>query len=242
MQSSSPTPFAAKNGRRIHGTIAHDLGVAILTGRYAPGETLPGEVEFAQTLGVSRSAYREAIRILVAKGLVESRTRTGTRVSSRERWNLLDPEILAWSFETEPSEAYIRDLFELRMIVEPAAAALAAERRTGDDLARITEALLEMRQYGLAVPQGQAADQRFHTAILGAARNAPLTTLSSSIAAAVSWTTIFKQRKRALPRDPLPDHERLYEAIAAADADAARTAMADLVRLALQDTELALEG
>lgn len=229
-------------GRRIHGTIAHDLGVAILDGSYAPGDTLPGEVEFAQSLGVSRSAYREAVRILVAKGLVESRTRTGTRISSRERWNLLDPDILAWSFESEPSEAFIRDLFELRMIVEPAAAGLAAQRRDDADLARMREGLDAMKQYGLAAPEGQAADQRFHTAILTAARNAPLITLSSSIEAAVTWTTIFKQRQRALPRDPLPDHARLFDAIAAADPDAARARMAELVRLALEDTELSLKA
>ena len=228
--------------RRIHGTIAHDLGVAILAGRYAPGETLPGEVEFAHTLGVSRSAYREAVRILIAKGLVESRTRTGTRVSSRDRWNLLDPEILAWSFESEPGKDFVRDLFELRMIVEPAAAALAAERRGEADLARLHEAIDGMRRHGLATPEGQAADRLFHTAILSAARNAPLLTLSSSIGAAVNWTTIFKQRRRGLPRDPLPDHVKLYDAIVAGKPAAARAQMAELVRLALEDTELSLGG
>ena len=237
-----PVPRARPGARRIHGTIAHDLGVAIVTGHYQPGETLPGEIEFAQSLGVSRSAYREAVRILIAKGLVESRTRTGTRVSPRERWNLLDPEVLAWSFESEPSEAFVRDLFELRMIVEPAAAELAAERRNEADLTRLHEAIGGMRRHGLATPEGQAADQHFHTAILSAARNAPLITLSSSIAAAVSWTTIFKHRKRGLPRDPLPEHESLYEAIVAGDPPAARARMVELVRLALQDTELSLKG
>lgn len=235
-------PNAPKSALRIHGTIARDLGVAILTGRHQPGETLPGEIEFAQSLGVSRSAYREAVRILIAKGLVESRTRTGTRVSPRDRWNLLDPEILAWSFETEPSKDFVRDLFELRMIVEPAAAELAAERRDDADIAQMHEAIEGMRRHGLATAEGQAADQSFHTAILSAARNAPLVTLSSSIAAAVSWTTIFKQRKAGLPRDPLPDHERLYEAIVAGNPEAARKQMADLVRLALEDTELSLKG
>ncbi|HWI87089.1 MAG TPA: FadR/GntR family transcriptional regulator [Sphingomonas sp.] len=238
-QTALPQPAA---GLRIHGTIAHDLGVAIVAGEYAPGDTLPGEIEFAHKLGVSRSAYREAIRMLAAKGLVESRTRTGTRVSVRERWNLLDPDILAWAFESEPSEAFIRDLFELRMIVEPGAASLAAERRGDADLQQMSHALLEMKRYGLAHPDGQAADKRFHAAILTASRNAPLITLSSSITAAVSWTTIYKQRKRALPRDPLPDHERLYEAIAAGDPDAARATMAELVGLALRDTELSREG
>jgi len=235
-------PPAPPSARRIHGTIARNLGVDILTGRYQPGETLPGEIEFAQSLRVSRSAYREAVRILIAKGLVESRTRTGTRVSPRERWNLLDPEVLGWSFESEPDEAFVRDLFELRMIVEPAAAEFAAARRDAADLARLKEAIAGMRRHGLATPEGQAADQAFHTAILSAARNAPLVTLSSSIAAAVSWTTVFKHRKRGLPRDPLPDHERLYEAIVAGDPEAARKQMVALVRLALEDTELSLRG
>ena len=235
-------PNAPKSALRIHGTIARDLGVAILTNRYQPGETLPGEIDFAQTLGVSRSAYREAVRMLIAKGLVESRTRTGTRVSPRDRWNLLDPEVLAWSFETEPSKDFVRDLFELRMIVEPAAAELAARRRDDADIQHMHEAIEGMRRHGLGNAEGQAADQRFHTAILAAAGNAPLVTLSSSIAAAVSWTTIFKQRKAGLPRDPLPDHEKLYEAIVAGDPEAARKQMAELVRLALEDTELSLKG
>ncbi|MGY2051438.1 FadR/GntR family transcriptional regulator [Methylobacterium sp. JK268] len=234
-------PLASAGARRIHGTVAHDLGIAILAGRYAPGEVLPGEIEFSEHLRVSRTAYREAIRILVAKGLVESRPKTGTRVSQRNRWNLLDPDILAWAFEADPSEAFIRDLFELRLIVEPAAAALAAARRSAGDLARMGHALEEMAQFGLATDAGRAADQAFHHAVLEATRNASLIALSSSIAAAVTWTTIFKQRRRALPRDPLPDHRRLFEAIVAADPEAARAAMSDLVRLALADTEMSMK-
>jgi DNA-binding FadR family transcriptional regulator len=233
-------PFEGQGSKRIHGSIARDLGVAILTGRYAPGEILFGEIEFSEQLKVSRSAYREAIRILAAKGLVESRPKTGTRVSERGRWNVLDPEVLAWTFASEPSESLIRDLFELRMIVEPPAAALAAERRTGADLAAMGHALGEMARFGLATDEGRAADQAFHHAVLAAARNAPLIALSSSIAAAVTWTTIFKQRKRKLPRDPLPDHRRIYDAIADADPEAARAAMTELVRLALEDTKLSL--
>lgn len=233
-------PMSAQGTRRIHGSIARDLGIAIVTGHYMPGDTLPGEIEFSEQLKVSRSAYREAVRILAAKGLVESRPKTGTRVSARNRWNVLDPEVLGWTFESEPAESLIRDLFELRMIVEPAAAALAAERRNGIDLAQMGHALGEMARFGLATEEGRAADQAFHHAVLEAARNAPLIALSSSIAAAVSWTTIYKQRKRKLPRDPLPDHRRIYEAIADADPAAAREAMTELVRLALQDTESSL--
>ncbi|MEH3148754.1 MAG: FadR/GntR family transcriptional regulator [Methylobacterium frigidaeris] len=230
----------ASAGRRIHGSVARDLGIAILAGRHAPGAVLPGEIEFSEQLGVSRTAYREAIRILSAKGLVESRPKTGTRVSPRGRWNLLDPDILAWAFESEPSEAFVRDLFELRLIVEPAAAELAAGRRSGLDIARMGHALEEMARHGLAAAAGRAADQAFHHAILEATRNAPLIALSSSIAAAVTWTTIFKQRRRALPRDPLPEHRVLYEAIVAGEPARARARMTDLIRLALADTELSM--
>jgi DNA-binding FadR family transcriptional regulator len=240
--STPDSPFGPAPSRRIHGAIAHDLGVAIVNGRYKPGEILSGEIEFSEQLKVSRSAYREAVRILAAKGLVESRPKTGTRVSARNRWNLLDPEVLAWMFEGEPSEDFIRDLFELRMVVEPAAAQFAAQRRNGRELARMGHALEEMARHGLATAEGRAADQSFHNAILEASRNEPLTTLSSTIAAAVGWTTIFKQRKRKLPRDPLPDHRALYMAIADGDPEAARAAMVDLVRLALEDTELSLRA
>ena len=227
---------------RIHGTIARDLGIAIVSGRYRPGDILSGEIAFSEQLNVSRTAYREAIRMLAAKGLVESRPKAGTRVSERRRWNLLDPDVLAWMFSAEPGEDFIRALFELRMIVEPQAAALAARRRDGRDLARMGHALEEMARHGLATEAGRAADQEFHDALLAATRNDALLSLSSSISAAVGWTTLYKQRERALPRDPLPEHRAVYEAIAAADPAAAQAAMTELVRLALADTTLSLDG
>ena len=235
-----PVPHMQPAARRIHGTIAHDLGVDIVTGRYEPGETLPGEIEFAHSLGVSRSAYREAVRMLAAKGLVESRTKTGTRVSERSRWNMLDPEVLAWAFVNEPPEPFVRSLFEMRLIVEPAAAALAATRRTEPQLARMRQALEGMGRHGLSTPEGRQADQDFHSLILLATGNEPLASLSSTITAAVRWTTAFKYRKNAVPRDPLDDHGAVFAAIAAGDAAQAREAMTALVSLALEDTSTVL--
>lgn len=227
--------------RRIHGTIARDLGIEIVSGKRRPGEVLGGEIEASAALGISRTAYREAIRILGAKGLVESRPKAGTRVLPRRHWNVLDPDVLAWTFEGEPEEQFIRDLFELRAVVEPAAAAFAARRRTDEDVARMREALDGMARHTLATAEGRAADQQFHRAILAAARNEPLTALASTVGAAVRWTTKFKQRKHELPRDALPDHERVCEAIAAGDPRAAREAMTELLRLALGDLGLTLE-
>lgn len=232
---------ARGTGRRHHGAIAQKLGVAILSGTYPPGHVLGAEVFAAEVLGVSRTAYREAVQVLTAKGLVESRPKAGTRVLPRDRWNLLDPDVLAWAFAGEPDINFIRGLFELRAIVEPAAAALAAQRRDDDDLQVMADALQAMESHTLATDTGRTADRNFHTAILRATHNDALIVLSSSIGAAVNWTTQFKQRARALPRNPIPDHRRVFDAIAAGDVGAAGTAMRALVDLALDDTSRSME-
>lgn len=245
---ASPPPFppAARRsgrdtGRRLRGAIAHRLGVAILSGEYKPGERIPGEVAFAAELDVSRSAFREAIQVLTAKGLVESRPKAGTLVLPRDRWNLLDPDVLGWAFTGAPDIDFIRSLFELRAIVEPGAAALAAARRDRADLKAMRDALADMSRHSLGTEAGRAADRAFHTAILAATRNDALVVLSASIGAAVGWTTQFKQRLRALPRNPIPDHRRVYDAIAAGDGAGASEAMRLLVQQALDDTAAAVE-
>lgn len=225
---------------RIHQALARELGTAILSGRYKPGDVIPGEIEQAAALKVSRTPYREAIRILTAKGLLESRPRAGTQVTPRERWNLLDPDVLAWMFEGEPDRDFIRDLFELRGVLEPAAAAFAARRRSPAQIEAMTQALAEMERFGLASEEGRQADRHFHRLVLEAAGNQALATLSSSIGSAVQWTTHFKQRASKSPRDPLPDHQAVLAAIAASDAARASAAMEQLLSLALSDMTKAL--
>lgn len=234
-RASSKRP-ARGSSLRLHGTIARDLGVRIVSGKIAPGRVLNGEIEASERLNVSRTAYREAVRILAAKGLIESRPKLGTRVSEPHCWHLLDPDVISWIFTGTPDERLLRALFELRTIVEPAAAALAAQKRTAEQLQALRAALEEMAASTLAAEQGRQADRNFHSILLEASGNPFLASLESGVAAAVSWTTVFKQRKRPLPRDPLPDHQRVYEAVASGDASAARAAMAELVHLALLDT------
>ena len=220
---------------RIHQALARQLGIAILSGEHRPGDAFGGEIEASEARGVSRTAYREAMRILTAKGLLESRPKAGTHVTPRRRWNLLDPDVLEWMFSGTPDERFIRDLFELRGVIEPAAAELAAQRHDVHDLSRMDAGLAGMREHGLATAEGQAADQEFHTALLEATRNEALVSLATSVAAAVRWTTRFKQERHERPRDPLPDHEALREAIASRRPARARKAMEDLLRLALAD-------
>lgn len=228
------------SGRRLRGAIAHYLGRAIVSGEIQPGAKLTGEVENAEALNVSRSAYREAVQVLTAKGLVASKPKDGTRVLPRSNWNLLDPMVLAWAFAGEPDPGFVRDLFELRAVVEPAVARMAAERRDKEDIRQMKNALADMRHHTLATEAGRAADREFHDALLRAAHNEVMMSLAASITSAVNWTTIYKQRSRALPRDPVPDHVRVFDAIVERDPEKAAQAMQALVDLAHKDTAAAM--
>lgn len=228
--------FGVGRPKGIHSGIAHDLGVAIVSGKYPPGTILPAEERFSSDNNVSRGTYREATRILAAKGLVHSRTKSGTRVCERSKWNMLDLDVLAWMFESEPSEEFVRSIFELRDIVEPGAAALAAKRRDARDIARMGHALEEMQRHGLQTAEGRAADQSFHFLILECTRNEPLVTLSTSIAAAVEWTTMYARNEKRDLRDPMPDHHAVFDAIMRGDSEGARARMAELIRNAFGDT------
>ena len=233
----------ARTKLRINGRTARDLGIAILNGQYPPGGNLPNEVDASTRLGISRTAYREAIRTLAAKGLVSSRPKTGTAVNPRSSWNLLDPDILEWAFEEQPSEDFVLALFELRGIVEPAAAALAAERRTTAQLAVMGHALEEMAKHGFDARPGQIADRRFHEQILAATGNEMVIALTRTISTAVEATTLFKHRRAVIQeRDPLPEHQELYAAIAERDPERARTATTIVIRLALEDIKRGMAG
>lgn len=233
---------AGTTGRRLRGALLHRLGTAITSGEFAPGSFLPTEAKAALELKVSRSAFREAVQQLTAKGLVESRPSIGTRVLPQDRWNLLDPEVLAWTFAGEPDERFVRGLFELRAIIEPAAAAIAAERCSREDVKAMRDALARMARFSVATEAGRAGDRDFHQAILNATKNPALIVLSASISAAVTWTTVFKQSKDALPRDAIPDHRLVLDAIAAKDVNGARQAMRSLVDLALDDITQSMPG
>jgi DNA-binding FadR family transcriptional regulator len=233
---SYAAPSAPNDRRRLHGSIAHDIAVAIVGGVYPPGSILPNEDQFSQQLAVSRTAYREAIRILSAKGLVESRPKIGTRVSERSKWSLIDPDVLAWHFEIEPSPAYMEQLFELRLMIEPRFAAIAAERHAAADIERIGEALGRMEAATLKSPEGERADLDFHHGIIIATKNEALLALSPGIGATIRWAgRLNMHHPERQPRDPIEEHRAVYEAMADRDSTKAFSIMDRLVRLSLAD-------
>jgi DNA-binding FadR family transcriptional regulator len=227
---------ARSKASKLHDRVADELGIAIVSGRYPPGTFLATEVEASEKLNVSRTAYREAMRVLLSKGLVTSRPKSGTRVNARKDWVILDPAVLGWIFASGPDEAFVRSIFELRGVIEPAAAALAARRRSAQQLSKLGHALEEMDRHGLDSPAGASADQLFHECILEAAGNEPLAGLSNSITFAIRMTSMFSYRAEVPPPDPIPAHRALYAAIADRDADNAHARAASLIDEAFKDT------
>ncbi|CAM5762866.1 FadR family transcriptional regulator [Bosea minatitlanensis] len=230
---SRPTTL---NADRLFGQVAQKLAVAIISGEIGAGELLPNEDALRADISVSRTAFREAVKILTAKGLVEARPKSGTRAAPRERWNLLDPDVLSWHFEADPNEKFIRDLFELRRFVEPSVARLAAQRRTAADIARIEAALRAMTEnppYSDACVRGDLA---FHEAIFAASQNAPLQCLASAVIATLQWSMVLKKGEEEAFADSLPDHENILLAIIDRDGDLAAVRMTGLVIDSLNTT------
>lgn len=231
--------FSTRSARRINGSIADWLGRRIVSGELAEGEQVPIEMDFIQRAGVSRSAYREALRQVAGKGMLISRTRNGTRVAPRDTWTLLDPDVVRWFFESgSPPDWFIRAMYELRAMVEPSAAALSAERRTAADLDAFRAALHAMRTCDISETSWHQADAGFHRALLRSSQNPVLITLESGICAAVAFTTAFRYRDMPNPhtRNPVEEHAAVFERIEAGDAAGARRLMAELVDTALLDT------
>lgn len=181
-------------GGSVHAAVANEIGQRIVRGDYAPGSILPNEQKWAQTFNVSRSAVREAIKMLMAKNLLVSRPKIGSRVEPRQQWNLLDRDVLSW-YATSPNRLeFLRTVQEFRYIIEPAATALAAERRSDEQMVEISRACSDMRN-AQTQPTRTAADTRFHVAILKASGNELLVPLGVLIESALDNLFVFVTRE-----------------------------------------------
>ncbi len=203
--------------------VVSELGSEIVRGALPPGQVLPAEHELEARFGASRGVVREAIKILSAKGLVSVRPRFGTHVKPRHDWSLLDQELLGWLSGDEGLDRNLLLAFEeTRAIIEPAAAALAAQRATPDDLARIMTAL-EAMEHGQADPGAAiAADKEFHLSILEATHNPVLRSFRGAIDAILS--AVFDVAVDAFTGN-LDNHAAVAHAIAQGKAGEAREAM-----------------
>jgi DNA-binding FadR family transcriptional regulator len=232
---TQPVPSRTYPLRGQLGRVVHTLGTRIAGGDLAPGEPLPTEEELVGELGVGRSSLREAMKVLGGKGLVESRTRAGTRVRPREAWHLMDPDVLGWRYQTAPTLADLEDLTGLRAALEPGAARLAAGHAAADDIRRIEESLDAMRA-NVADPESFIeADLAFHAAIFEASGNALLVHLHKMMVIALAAVRHVHTRDPARYATSVSQHERVAIAIRRHHVRKAEESMRQLVEGARDD-------
>lgn len=227
--ASAPKEQRTFSARSLHGQVVHEIGMQIVEGKLVPGEQLPTEEAWSVELGVSRTAMREAIKVLAAKGLIESRPKTGARVRVREYWNFLDPDVLAWRLAAAPVESYVREVFELRRMVEPFAASLAALHASRTDIATMERAFREMGEAGDDGARFAVPDLAFHQAIIRATGNELLHSLAAIIETALTMSFRLSDTNPDGQRHSLPAHGVVLDAIRKRDPETARRAMEALL-------------
>jgi DNA-binding FadR family transcriptional regulator len=206
--SGEADPLPRFKGQSVHAAVANEIGSRIVRGDYLPGSILPNEAKWSETFDVSRSAVREAIKMLSAKSLLSSRPKVGSSVEPRERWNLLDRDVLGWYAASPSREAFLRIVQEFRHIIEPEATALAAQRRTEAQMDEISTACQQMGA-ATVLTERTAADTRFHLAILRASGNDLLVPLGVLIESALANLFVYTTRET----HDLAHVQRLHEAI-----------------------------
>jgi DNA-binding FadR family transcriptional regulator len=231
------TPKPKPPGGSLSGRVARGIGERILKGDFAPGDLLPNEAEWGRIFVASRTAVREAVKNLNGKGLLASRPKIGSRVEPRERWNLLDRDVLAWHCAAMDRRTFLQSTQEARKLLEPGIAALAAAKRSAVQLNAINAALEGMRT-AKSAEDLVAPDVAFHRALLAAANNDLLAPFAIIIEQALGTFFDYTARNNPKPDRIVPLHEAVLKAVAAGDPEAAHAAMACL----LADTDRIISG
>jgi len=213
------------------------LGEDIVAGRHAPGGTIPPEPVLCEAFGVSRTVVREAIKSLVAKGLVSTGPKVGTRVLPPSSWNWFDPAVVRWQTKVGLTRDFLRDLQELRRVLEPASMRMAAQRATAEDIAEVEDAYAGMRR---AIEQGGdyvTQDLRFHLGLLRAGHNRMVEQMGKALGALLRVAFELSTSRADGPASSLPLHREVLDAVIGRDPDRAERASAILIDRAREDIE-----
>jgi len=211
--------------KRIHARIVEGLGSEICGGGLLPGDKLPGDLELNARFDASRTAVREALKVLSSKGLIEARQRAGTFVRPRSEWDLLDPEVLSWLSHKTIGEGLYEDILELREIIEPAAAGFAARRATDQDFRAIEEAFRRMENSTDDLEAWYAADADFHLSVLRACHNQILVRFAGIVQTILSVTLDLQKEVQIDVSVGMPAHREVFECIRDRDRRGAERAM-----------------
>ena len=227
-------------GENITRTLVEQIGRAIVRGEYGSGDRLPPEADLSVNFQVSRTATREAIKMLTGKGLVKSWPKRGTLVEEESDWNLLDPDVLNWLLDRAPSGPLINDILGMRLAIEPFAASLAAELRADTD--EIEAGLRAMRDAEMGIGDALQADSAFHTAVLRASGNRFFSQMAPLVGTCLQMTARLTNRLKGVGAASVADHERILIAISEGNPAQARRETEALIKEALALIELQAGG
>ncbi|MBB5409970.1 MULTISPECIES: FadR/GntR family transcriptional regulator [Paraburkholderia] len=222
----------------LHRQVLNQMGEQICSGKFAPGDILPAEPVLAEQMQVSRITIRETMKSLSAKGMLQVRRRYGTIVLPRSQWQLFDPDVITWRARAGAVDAgLIQDLMELRLIIEPNAAKLAARRATEEDRVAVRRAFKAMERAVAGHGEYVPADLAFHGAILSACHNQFVQQMQNALSAILRTSFELSSEIAGGPARSLPMHEALCVAIERGDEAAAEAAVLTLIERAEKDFE-----
>jgi DNA-binding FadR family transcriptional regulator len=220
--------------QRLHDRVIREIALGVMRGSIGGAAALSTEGDLCRHFHVSRTVLREAVKVLAAKGLIDLRPRVGIRVRPREEWNLVDPDLLGWLCEAGVDERFGRDLCEVRAIIEPAAAELAAARASDQEIADL------LHWYGLLEANTDnegarlEADRRFHAAIFAACHNVFLTQMNTTVGVALRAAQQIGSLLPQVMAESVLAHKDVADAIARRDPAGSRAAMERLIRQATE--------
>lgn len=223
--------------RGLHGQTVEALASRILSDEWGEGTVLDLPA-LREELDISLTALREALKVLAAKGMIDARQKRGTFVQPREKWNMLDADVMRWQTAAADDPGLLDELTEVRAVVEPAAARLAAGRASEEDLEALREALADMAAAGDDPEACVQADLAFHRRLMAATHNNFLMRMERVIAIGLAERDKLVHGA-ATAEDPVPSHRKVFDAIVAGDPAAAEQAMLTLVTKAREDLEKA---
>lgn len=227
-------------GRNLAQQVTHALGRAIVQGKYAGEDVVLTEAELSEQFKTSRTVTREAVKMLSAKGLLSSRQRRGIRVAPCSHWNMFDEDVLSWTLSATPTLQLLKEFAQLRLAIEPEAAALACACTDATKISAIATAMDDMMTAQRKGESLYESDIAFHTAIFLATQNRFFVQFRSFIHAALRVSIIWNFQIKGEVAHSAEEHHHVYTCIAQGDAKAARVAMRNMLEENLELIEAAI--
>jgi DNA-binding FadR family transcriptional regulator len=208
--------------------------MAIVKGTYPIGQGLPSEADLCLQHSVSRSSTREAVKMLSAKGLISSRPKQGIRVLPESSWNMFDTDVLTWILSNKPSLSLLKEFTQVRLAIEPQAAALASMNASFEQLEDIDKALIRMKEAEQGLDDPLEADIAFHTSILVASGNRFFVQLTEFISTALRVSIRYTNKIKGVPGADVKKHAEIIDTIKSRNPEKARNAVTIILDEALE--------